>query len=135
MTWLYPAEIVPLRIRAPANALFTSANWIFNFLVVMITPITFDSIKNYTYLIFAVINFFIIPCVYLFFPETKGRSLEEMDVIFKKVEGSGWKGVFTVVKQAEVEPMWYSKDGELLIDYERMPVDEHTKAHLAHDLK
>ena len=30
MTWLYPAEIVPLRIRAPSNALSTSANWIFN---------------------------------------------------------------------------------------------------------
>lgn len=26
MTWLYPSEIVPLRIRAPANALSTSAN-------------------------------------------------------------------------------------------------------------
>lgn len=26
MTWLYPAEIVPLRIRAPANAVSTSAN-------------------------------------------------------------------------------------------------------------
>jgi len=24
MTWLYPAEIVPLRIRAPTNALSTS---------------------------------------------------------------------------------------------------------------
>lgn len=30
MTWLYPAEIVPLRIRAPANALSTSANWVSN---------------------------------------------------------------------------------------------------------
>ena len=30
MTWLYPAEIVPLRIRAPANALSTSANWVCN---------------------------------------------------------------------------------------------------------
>ena len=28
MTWLYPAEIVPLRIRAPANALSCSANWV-----------------------------------------------------------------------------------------------------------
>lgn len=28
MTWLYPAEIVPLRIRAPTNALATSANWV-----------------------------------------------------------------------------------------------------------
>lgn len=38
MTWLYPAEITPLAIRAPANAISTTANWIFNFLVVMVTP-------------------------------------------------------------------------------------------------
>lgn len=30
MTWLYPAEITPLGIRAPANAISTTANWIFN---------------------------------------------------------------------------------------------------------
>jgi hypothetical protein len=45
---------VPLRIRAPANALATSGNWIFNFMVVMITPVAFDSIKYKTYIIFAV---------------------------------------------------------------------------------
>jgi MFS family permease len=33
MTWLYPAEITPLSIRAPANAVSTSANWTFNFVV------------------------------------------------------------------------------------------------------
>lgn len=54
MTWLYPAEIVPLRIRAPANALSTTANWIFNFMVVMITPVAFASIHENTYTIFAV---------------------------------------------------------------------------------
>ena len=54
MTWLYPAEIVPLRIRAPANAVSTSANWAFNFLVVMITPISFGSIGYKTYIVFAV---------------------------------------------------------------------------------
>lgn len=42
MTWLYPAEIVPLRIRAPANALSTSANWIFNFMVVMVRSSSID---------------------------------------------------------------------------------------------
>jgi sugar porter (SP) family MFS transporter len=54
MTWLYPAEIVPLRIRAPANALSTSANWAFNFMVVMITPVAFETIQYQTYIIFAV---------------------------------------------------------------------------------
>lgn len=32
MTWLYPAEVTPLRIRAPANALSTATNWLGNFL-------------------------------------------------------------------------------------------------------
>lgn len=54
MTWLYPAEIVPLRIRAPANALATSSNWIFNFMVVMITPVAFENIGYKTYIIFAI---------------------------------------------------------------------------------
>lgn len=44
---------VPLRIRAPANALATSGNWIFNFMVVMITPVSFSSIEYKTYIIFA----------------------------------------------------------------------------------
>lgn len=118
MTWLYPAEIVPLRIRAPANALSTSANWIFNFLVVMITPIAFNNIGYKTYIIFAVINAFMVPCVYFFYPETAYRSLEEMDNIFQKVE-PGMKGVFTVVHHARTEPRWYGKNGELLVDYEQ----------------
>src|SRR3569833_481943 len=116
MTWLYPAEIVPLRIRAPANALSTSANWIFNFMVVMVTPVAFNNIGWRTYVIFAVINAFMVPCVYFFYPETAYRSLEEMDTIFHKVQG--WKGVFTVVKQAKLEPRWYGKHGELLVNYE-----------------
>lgn len=40
MTWLYPAEITPLRTRAPANALSTSSNWIFNFMVSRISTRT-----------------------------------------------------------------------------------------------
>ena len=108
--------MVPLRIRAPANALSTSANWIYNFMVVMITPVAFNTIDNQTYTIFAAINAFMVPCVYFFYPETRYRSLEEMDNIFHKVHG--WKGVFDVVKQAEIEPRWYGKNGELLVDYE-----------------
>ncbi|KAJ5086772.1 hypothetical protein NUU61_008079 [Penicillium alfredii] len=113
MTWLYPAEIVPLRIRAPANALSTSANWIFNFLVVMITPVAFDSIKYKTYIIFAVINAAIFPIVYFFYPETAYRSLEEMDTIFHKTNN-----VFSLVSVARNEPHRYGKHGELLINYQ-----------------
>jgi sugar porter (SP) family MFS transporter len=112
MTWLYPAEIVPLRIRAPANALSTSANWIFNFMVVMVTPVSFSSIGYGTYIIFAVINAGIVPLVYLFYPETAYRSLEEMDTIFRKTTS-----IFSVVRVANEEPRRYGKKGELLVDY------------------
>ncbi|CAJ2509773.1 Uu.00g056730.m01.CDS01 [Anthostomella pinea] len=127
MTWLYPAEIVPLRIRAPANAMSTSANWIFNFLVVMITPVAFDSIGYQTYIIFAVINAFMVPSVYFFFPETSYRSLEEMDSIFHKVSGA--KGFLTVVGVARNAPRRYGKNGELLIAYDE--TDEN-KAQMDH---
>ncbi|KAM0330760.1 hypothetical protein ACHAQA_003714 [Verticillium albo-atrum] len=126
MTWLYPAEIVPLRIRAPANGFSTSANWIWNFMVVMITPVSFNDIGHYTYLIFAVINAIIVPVVYFFYPETAYRSLEEMDVIFQKAKGAaGW---FSVVQIAHDEPRRYGKNGELLIDHD----DAEEKGHHMH---
>ncbi|KAL9050948.1 MAG: hypothetical protein Q9162_006333 [Coniocarpon cinnabarinum] len=113
MTWLYPAEIVPLRIRAPANALSTSANWLFNFMVVMITPVAFANIGYQTYIIFAVINAAIFPFTYFFFPETRLRSLEEMDSIFLKT--TNW---FNCVSIAREEPHRYDKDGNLVIKYD-----------------
>ncbi|KAG2357374.1 general substrate transporter [Suillus spraguei] len=89
MTWLYPAEIVGLEIRAPANALSTSSNWIFNFVVVMVTGPSFNNISWGTYIVFAALNALIIPVVYFFFPETAGRSLEDMDVVFALAYNEG----------------------------------------------
>ncbi|TVY80500.1 Sugar transporter STL1 [Lachnellula suecica] len=132
MTWLYPAEIVPLRIRAPANGLSTSANWAFNFMVVMITPVAFSSIGYKTYVIFAVINACIFPVVYFFYPETAYRSLEEIDNIFRKTKG-GVAGWFDVVKVARDEPRRYGKNGELLIDYENTEEHAVRSGSVAHD--
>ncbi|KAE8422013.1 hypothetical protein BDV36DRAFT_291826 [Aspergillus pseudocaelatus] len=89
MTWLYPAEITNLRIRIQANALSTSSNWMSNFLIVMITPPAFANLGYQTYIIFAVFNAALIPCVYFFFPETKGRTLEELDVVFASADAQG----------------------------------------------
>ncbi|KAG1817366.1 general substrate transporter [Suillus variegatus] len=89
MAWLYCAEIVGLEIRAPANALSTSSNWIFNFVVVMVTGPSFNNISWGTYIVFAALNALIIPVVYFFFPETAGRSLEDMDVVFALAYNEG----------------------------------------------
>ncbi|CAE6492528.1 unnamed protein product [Rhizoctonia solani] len=89
MTWLYPAEITPLRIRQPANALSTASNWAFNFMVVMVTGPSFQNIGYHTYTVFACLNAFIIPVVYFYFPETAGKSLEDMDVVFAQAYNEG----------------------------------------------
>lgn len=97
MTWLYPAEVTNLRIRIQANALSTCSNWLSNFLVVMITPPAFKNLGYKTYIIFAIFNAAIIPSVWLFFPETKGRTLEELDVVFARANAEGSNPV-TVAK-------------------------------------
>lgn len=112
MTWLYPAEITPLSIRAPANAISTTANWAFNFMVVMVTPVAFANIQYRTYIIFAVINAAMVPSVYFFFPETAGRSLEEMDEIFHRTTNP-----FNCVQIAKELPHRFDKRGNPLIDY------------------
>ncbi|UZJ55406.1 hypothetical protein CBS101457_004726 [Exobasidium rhododendri] len=89
MTWLYPPEITPIRIRAPASAIATSSNWLFNFLIVMITPPAFATIGYRTYIIFAVLNLSFLPIIYILFPETKRRSLEELDIIFAEAHDEG----------------------------------------------
>lgn len=74
----------------------------------------FNSIGYKTYVVFAVINAAIVPCVWFFFPETAYRSLEEMDEIFHKTTNP-----FDVVKIAHEMPHRYDKHGDLLIAYEQ----------------
>ncbi|CED82529.1 hexose carrier protein [Phaffia rhodozyma] len=82
LPWLYPAELNPLRIRTKANAVSTMSNWLFNFLVVQVTPTMTATIGWGTFLIFACANALFIPVIYFFYPETQGRTLEAIDVIF-----------------------------------------------------
>lgn len=84
LPWLYPAEVNPIKTRAKANAVSTCSNWLFNFTIVMITPVMLHNIGWATYLVFAVINAGFFPIIYFFYPETKKRSLEEIDIIFAK---------------------------------------------------
>lgn len=84
LPWLYPAEVNPVKTRGKANAVSTCVNWLFNFLIVMVTPIMVSNIGWGTYLFFAAVNACFIPVIYFFYPETARRSLEEIDLIFAK---------------------------------------------------
>jgi hypothetical protein len=65
--WVYVPEILPLRVRAKGTAVGISANWLWNFFVVMITPTLLSSLAWKGYLIFMCLNFSFIPLVVSFF--------------------------------------------------------------------
>jgi hypothetical protein len=75
-SWLYPAEIYPIRLRGKAVSVATSANWIFGFAVSYLTPPSFQNLAWKTFLIFGTFNVAAGLHAYFFFPETKGKSLE-----------------------------------------------------------
>ncbi|CAD0022586.1 unnamed protein product [Aureobasidium pullulans] len=70
--WLYPTEINSLSMRTKGAALGTATNWIMNF------------IHWKFYIIWTVFNFSFIPVVYLWYPETADRTLEDMDRFFRE---------------------------------------------------
>ncbi|KAI0908950.1 general substrate transporter [Ustulina deusta] len=103
LPWLYPAEINPLKTRAKATASSTVSNWLWNFFIVMITPVLVTNTGTHgwgTYLFFAILNAIFFPIIYFLYPETSGRSLEEIDVIFAK----GYSENISYVKAAEELP-------------------------------
>ncbi|CAE7002644.1 hypothetical protein PTNB73_10297 [Pyrenophora teres f. teres] len=80
--WVYPSEILPLRLRQRGSAISTAANWICNYIIVQITPRAISNIGWKTYIIFAVLNGLWVPIIFFFFPETKGLELEDVDRLF-----------------------------------------------------
>ena len=50
VSWIYPPELFPLRLRSQGVALCTSANWIFNFALGYFTPSAFTNINWKTYI-------------------------------------------------------------------------------------
>ncbi|VEU20647.1 DEKNAAC101575 [Brettanomyces naardenensis] len=77
--WLYCSEIWGENsIRQRGAALSTAANWIFNFAIGMYTPSSFKTITWKTYCIYATFCACMFIHVLFFFPETRGKRLEEI---------------------------------------------------------
>lgn len=79
----YSAEAYPLYIRAQGMSLATATTWFFNFVLAMTWP---SLLQSFTpagafcwYAGWNIVGFF---GVLLFVPETKGKTLEELDQVF-----------------------------------------------------
>lgn len=83
--WVYLSEIFPTRLRSYGVGMGAATQWLFNFVVTKITPEAVNHIGWKTFLMFGI--FCAANAVFATFliKETKGKSLEEIDVLFGDV--------------------------------------------------
>ena len=82
ISWIYPAEIFPIEVRARGNAITTFTNWSVNLIFAQFTPLALTSIEFQYFYVFFVFNIIAFLSYWFFYPETKGKTLEQMDELF-----------------------------------------------------
>lgn len=102
VTWLMLAEIFPLRIRGFGMGISVFCLWIANFLIGLTFPLLLASIGlSVTFFIFALLGvgsiIFITKCM----PETRGKSLEEVEQEFRQKYDSSSQPIIDVSSEPE----------------------------------
>ncbi|KAF7551118.1 hypothetical protein G7Z17_g5265 [Cylindrodendrum hubeiense] len=92
VSWTYPPELFPLRLRGKGVAMATSANWAFNTALGLFTPSAFVNIRWKTYVVFGCFNVAMFLHVLFLFPETAGKTLEEVESMFEDPDGIPYIG-------------------------------------------
>ncbi|KAK2783402.1 hypothetical protein FQN52_009660 [Onygenales sp. PD_12] len=80
--WVLPSEIFNLSIRSKAISITTSTTWMCNFIIGLVTPDMLESITWGTYIFFAAFCLLALGFTFFFIPETRGKTLEDMDLVF-----------------------------------------------------
>lgn len=83
--WVYLSEIFPTRLRAYGVGMGAATQWLFNFVITKITPEAINHIGWRTFLMFGIFCLGMGVFAFFFVKETKGRTLEDMDVLFGAV--------------------------------------------------
>ena len=82
--WLLNAEIYPLSVRSKAAAAGTMTNWFFNFVVSVTFLGLIDLLSEVgTFWLYGAIGLVTLWFCWKFVPETKGKSLEQVEAIFE----------------------------------------------------
>ncbi|KAK2687827.1 hypothetical protein QWA68_013725 [Fusarium oxysporum] len=134
LPWVVNGEIFPLKARAKGISLSVATNWLLNWAIAYSTPYLVNYGKGYANLqskIFFVwfgACFLCIFFVYFFIYETKGLSLEEVDLLYEEVsvarKSTKWKPSATMVQIPD-----HSADGEKNMANRELSVLHHEGKH------
>ncbi|QDZ22558.1 MFS sugar transporter [Chloropicon primus] len=90
ISWLILTEVSPLRVRGNMVGLGVSVNFLFNIVATQTLPIINNAVgMSGLFGIYAVVALLSLGFVRFFVPETKGRSLEEIEVLLGLSRGGG----------------------------------------------
>lgn len=81
--WIIMSEILPVNIKGLAGSIATLANWFFSWVVTMTANLLLTWSTGGTFTIYMLVSAFTVVFVSLYVPETKGRTLEEIQRSFR----------------------------------------------------
>ncbi|GAB1744463.1 hypothetical protein NU219Hw_g1738t1 [Hortaea werneckii] len=87
LAWALPSEVYSTVQRSKGVALATATVWLSNFIVGVATPPMISQAGFGTYVFFAIMCFLGVLWAWAFVPETKGKTLEELDDVFGDATG------------------------------------------------
>ncbi|WP_295514258.1 sugar porter family MFS transporter [uncultured Pseudomonas sp.] len=82
--WLLMSELFPNQVRGLLTGVAVAVQWLCNATVAFSFPVALEAIGNYTFYVFAAINLGSLVFVFCCLPETRGKSLEEIERHLKK---------------------------------------------------
>lgn len=110
--WLIPTEIYPTTCRAQGTAISVIIWGLANFTVTLLTPIMFNNLKYWIFLVFAGTNLFAGGWTWLYLPESGNRSFEENQKFFEDAKEAGTWRVRSVKKGEYTKMPYPNEDGE-----------------------
>lgn len=81
--YMYPAEINSQKMRNIGTSFATTVNWVFVYVVVVVTPTAIENIHWKYYMLYAIFNASFVPIIWVFYVETANLSLEQVDRLFE----------------------------------------------------
>ncbi|XP_057785521.1 sugar transporter ERD6-like 6 isoform X1 [Salvia miltiorrhiza] len=81
--WLIMSEILPIKIKGLAGSVATLFNWSFSWVITMTAPMLLTWSSGGTFSMYAVMCIFTVAFVAIWVPETKGKTLEEIQNSFR----------------------------------------------------
>ncbi|KAF9890599.1 hypothetical protein FE257_005730 [Aspergillus nanangensis] len=111
--YIYVAEIFPNHLRSRGVALGIGAFYLASEITLVGAPVGLDRIGWKFYLVLIVPSIFYIVLIYFFFPETKGRTLEEIGALFGDEQGvaSHWYDLSAEEREKVMEKALGDIDG------------------------